>query len=102
MKYDLECRYDARNSFYGKAQVKEEEHNGKHGKTRQLALYSYNTLVATITYFDIDGEKRISYVCYGKYSQTTTRHQKEFFKQNGLSDAEIKDLFKNGVLEVQE
>ena len=37
---------------------------------------------------------------FGKYSQTTTRHQKEFFKQNGLSDKEIKYLFKNGTLEV--
>lgn len=37
---------------------------------------------------------------FGKYSCTTTRHQKEFFKQNGLSDKEIKDLFKNGTLEV--
>lgn len=97
--YKLSCRYDTRQSFYGKAVVKEEEHVGQHGQTRQLALFSYNTLVATITYFDIDGKKSIVYICYGKYSCTTTRHQKEFFKQNGLSDKEIKELFKNGTLE---
>lgn len=102
MVYELDCRYDTRASFYGKAQVKEEEHSGKHGKTRQLALYSYNTLVATITYFDIDGKRSTSYVCYGKYSCTTTRHQKEFFKQNGLSDKEIKELFNKGTLEIEE
>ena len=99
MVYNLECQYDTRQSFYGKAIVKEDEHIGEHGKTRQLALYSYNTLVATITYFDIDDKKSISYVCYGKYSCTTTRHQKEFFKQNYLTDDEIKELFKNGTLE---
>lgn len=100
MKYELDCRYDTRQSFYGKAVVKEEKHNGEHGNTKQLALYSYGTLVATITYFDIDNKKKINYVCYGKYSQTTTRHQKEFFKQNGLSDKEIKELFEKGTLEV--
>ena len=39
---------------------------------------------------------------FGKYSQTTTRHQKEFFRQNGLSEVDIAELFKNGKLEVKE
>ena len=42
---------------------------------------------------------KTTYLYMGQYSQTTTRHQKEFFKQNGLSDKEIKELFKNGTLE---
>ena len=99
--YELDPRYDSRKSFYGKAMIKEESHSGEHGETRQFSLYSYNTLVATITYFYIDGKKTINYVYYGKYSQTTTRHQKEFFKQHGLNDKQIKELFKNGQMEVQ-
>ena len=86
--YELSCRYDSRNSFYGKAKV---VCNGG-----DLDLYSYDTLVARITN---NGEKTI-YEYFGKYSQTTTRHQKEFFKQEGLSDKEIKELFKNGKLEL--
>ena len=92
MLYELDCRYDTRNSFYGKAKVLET--NNKN--VNDLQLFSYNTLVARIT--RIGGKMVCHY--FGKYSQTTTRHQKEFFKQNGLSDKEIKDLFKNGTLEV--
>lgn len=92
MLYELDCRYDTRNSFYGKAKVLET--NNKN--VNDLQLFSYNTLVARIT---IIGGKMVCHY-FGKYSQTTTRHQKEFFKQNGLSDKEIKDLFKNGTLEV--
>jgi hypothetical protein len=86
--YELSCRYDSRNSFYEKAQV---VCNGG-----DLDLYSYGTLVARIT--RENGKMICEY--YGKYSQTTTRHQKEFFKQEGLSDKEIKELFKNGKLEL--
>lgn len=90
---DLQCRYDARQSFYGKAKVETTKN------TYELTqdLYSYGTLVASIIWHFEKGIRK--YVYYGKYSQTTTRHQKEFFKQNGLSDKEIKELFKNGVLE---
>lgn len=84
--YELECRYDSRQSFYGKAQVK----ILKSG----LELYSYNTLVARIT----NEPNKTTYENFGKFSQTTTRHQKEFFKQEGLSDAQIKELFKKGQL----
>lgn len=87
MTYDLDCRYDARQSFYGKAKVEESEtSNGMIYK-----LYSYGTLVALINEYE---DKKV-YHYFGKYSQTTTRHQKEFFRQNGLSDREIKELFKN-------
>ena len=88
--YELDCRYDSRKSFYGKAIVTSQ----KMSDWREINLYSYEVLVAKI----IVTEKEDKYICYGKYSQTTTRHQKEFFKQNGLNDKQIKELFKNGTL----
>ena len=91
-RYELKCRYDSRKSFYGKAKVLERKtQKGFYIKE----LYSYGTLVADIK--DYGNLKKYCY--YGKYSQTTTRHQKEFFKQNGLNDNEIKELFKNDRLE---
>ena len=92
MEYELSCQYDTRNSFYGKAKVEE---NNTGGNTKELILYSYGTRVAKIE----EGITWKKYIYGGKYSCTTTRHQKEFFKQNGLSDKEIKELFKNGILE---
>ena len=94
MRYNLDCRYDSRQSFYGKAKVEQEERDNLIINN----LYSYDTLVAQrIT--DVDTMKT-TYKYLGKYSQTTTRHQKEFFKQNGLSWEQIDELFKNGALEV--
>ena len=90
MIYNLDCVYDTRKSFYGKAKV-----NDVYNDNSVLVLISYNTEVAQITK---NKNKRV-YNYFGKYSQTTTRHQKEFFKQNGLNDEEIKDLFKNGKIE---
>jgi len=89
--YELKCKYDSRQSFYGKAKVKETMYVG----LKLIELYSYSTLVAKIE----EKEDKTTYIYFGKYSQTTTRHQKEFFKQNGLNDKEIKELFKNGRLE---
>jgi hypothetical protein len=89
--YELEPRYDTRQSFYKKAMV-----NDVYGDESVLALYSYGTLVAQIT----KNKNKTKYHYFGKYSQTTTRHQKEFFKQAGLSDKEIKTLFKEGIMEV--
>ena len=84
MMYDLQARYDSRASFYGKAKVVEEK--------GILKLYSYDTLVATVE------KTNNGFVCHylGKYSQTTTRHQKEFFRQVGLGENDIKGLFKEG------
>lgn len=87
---DLSCRYDSRQSFYGKAQVEETRNKN----VEDLKLYSYGTLVARITKIS----NKTIYHYFGKYSQTTTRHQKEFFKQNGLSEKDIKELFKTGEL----
>lgn len=64
--FELSARYDARASFYGKAKVVEHE-DGSHD------LLSYGTLVSQ----EKDG--KITHL--GKWSQTTTRHQKEFEKQ---------------------
>jgi hypothetical protein len=96
MVYELDCRYDTRASFYGKAQVLEQE-IGTTGFS-EIILYSYGTMVAKI----IEGKDSKKYIYYGKYSCTTTRHQKEFFKQNGLSDKKIKELFNKGTLEIEE
>lgn len=89
--YELGCQYDTRQSFYGKAKVEVTTNKN----VEDYKLYSYGTLVARLT--KIGGIN--TYYYFGKYSQTTTRHQKEFFKQLGLSEKELKDLFKNGRLE---
>ena len=93
--YFLEPRYDSRKSFYGKAKIEEETTTGPHGFTTLYNLFSYGTLVAKVLYSDIDNMKTMKYVHMGKYSQTTSRHQREFFKQFGLTDNEIKVLEKN-------
>ena len=95
MKYNLDCRYDSRASFYGKAVVEITEDC----IVRNYVLKSYNTIVAIYTEDKTSNLKQYSYL--GKYSQTTTRHQKEFFKQFGLSDKEIKELFNKGTLEIE-
>lgn len=96
MIYDLECIYDSRKSFYGKAKVKviREEQDNMMYTTKEL--YSYGTLVAVATLNEETNIDTFEYL--GKYSCTTTRHQKEFFKQEGLSDKDIKILFEKGVL----
>lgn len=90
--YFLETQYDTRASFYKKAKVKIKEDNISYNEL----LYSYDTLVAIYTKDKIKDVEQFSYL--GNYSQTTTRHQKEFFRQKGLLDKEIKELFNKGVL----
>lgn len=63
--FELTAKYDSRKSFYGKAIVTEE--NGV------LKLYSYNTLVSICNNGIVQD--------LGKFSATTSRHQKEFKKQ---------------------
>ena len=91
MTYELIPQYDNRNSFYKKALVRTYE--DENAKTWQLL--SYNTLVANI----VEYKDKIVFENFGKYSQTT-RHQKEFFKQNGLTEKQTKELFKSGKMEV--
>lgn len=64
--YELTARYDARKSFYGKAHVIDHE-NGT------VELQSYDTIVSRCVNGVVEH--------LGKWSQTTTRHQNEFYKQ---------------------
>lgn len=74
--YYLEAVYDARQSFYGKAIVKE---LGNKKNTKQLL--SYLTHVATIEQ-DKNGNRRA--IVLGLHSNTTLRHIKEFLRQEGF------------------
>lgn len=93
MLTELQARYDSRQSFYGKAMTEVYDN----ADALHIDLLSYGTLVAN--YVKYRKENREVFEYFGQYSQTTTRHQKEFFKQMGLNDKEIKELFKNGRLE---
>lgn len=64
--FELVARFDSRKSFYGKAHVIDHE-NGL------LELQSYNTIVSRCNNGKV--------VHLGKWSQTTSRHQREFEKQ---------------------
>ena len=64
--YELNARFDARKSFYGKAHVIDYE-NGF------IELQSYDTIVSRCVNGKVEE--------LGKFSSTTTRHQKEFRKQ---------------------
>lgn len=64
--YELSPRYDTRKSFYGKAHVVDHEN----GTTE---LQSYDTIVSRCVNGKVEE--------LGKWSATTTRHQKEFRKQ---------------------
>nr|DAH41386.1 MAG TPA: hypothetical protein [Caudoviricetes sp.] len=64
--YELEARFDARKSFYGKAHVIDYE-NGI------FELQSYDTIVSRCVTGKVEE--------LGKFSNTTTRHQKEFRRQ---------------------
>jgi hypothetical protein len=92
MTFDLSCIYDSRQNFYGKARVEVVSNNN----VVDYRLYSYGTLVGKKT--QVYGTGVITYNYFGKYSQTTTRHQKEFFRQCGLTWDEIDKLFKEGSL----
>lgn len=84
--YELEARYDSRNSFYGKALVKVLD-NG------DLELHSYYTKVAKYS------PKTAKAVIYGGYNYdnltyTTLRHIREFLKQNRMPIGSKKELIK--------
>lgn len=64
--YELTARFDARKSFYGKAHVIDHE-NGI------IELQSYNTIVSRCVNGIVEH--------LGRWSQTTSRHQREFEKQ---------------------
>lgn len=93
-EYFLEPIYDTRKSFYGKAKVVVEKNENKTYKK----LYSYGTKVAEVLYveYELFIPTKIEYRYFGKYSQTTSRHQKEFFLQEGLKLKELNELIKVG------
>ena len=87
----LEPKYDARKSFYGKADV-ETKPDGTQ------ILYSYNTPVAMIKDGKVTlGKSRLrGYpIEVWNYSQTTLRHVKEFLKQNGFKADSASQLEKD-------
>lgn len=89
---ELKVIFRNEKSFYKKANVEIVKNSCEMVKN----LWSYSTLVASyILNFETMQEK---FIYKGFYSQTTTRHQKEFFYQMGLNDEEIKTLFKKGEL----
>lgn len=70
----LEPRFDSRASFYKKAKVVKKDNGDEE-------LYSYDTHVGGVR-----GGKPYS---KGKFSQTTTRHQKDYFQQRGFDPKEV-------------
>ena len=77
--YDLTCLFDMRQSFYGKARVEVFSDNSE-------ILWSYSTPVACF----IKGK----IIVRGQYSQTTTRHIKEFIRQHNQSADNLKEILK--------
>lgn len=95
-EYYLNCKYDSGASFYKKAKVLvHEDEFVEHNE-----LLSYDTLVANYVYYKKENKKVYEY--FGYYSGTTTRHQKEFFRQLGLTESEIKELWLKERLEIKE
>ena len=91
----LEPQYDTRKSFYGKAVVE----TTRNSMETISDLYSYGTLVASVVWNYENNTT--TYIYEGQYSATTTRHQKEFFKQHGVSDKTMKQLFKEGKITLE-
>lgn len=81
--YDLDARYDSRQSFYGKAKV--------YITDKAKELWSYNTHVATI-------ENGVATVL-DTHSSNTLRHIKEFLLQNGFRADNKKQIEKDYIKE---
>ena len=75
---ELQAIYCRQKSFYGKAKIIREKGT--------IKLQSYNTIIAEIK----NGKLHIN----GFYSATSTRHLKEFIKQNGFKTGTKKQLEK--------
>ena len=82
--YELQARYDARKSFYGKAMVLEE-----HDK-KEITLLSYQTEVAKIK----NGKLYITHDD-NDLTYTTLRHIREFARQEGFKTGSKQELLKN-------
>lgn len=90
----LEPRYDSRASFYKKAVVEIVETT----EYSMHTLFSCGTRVAE--YVSFYGGKKV-YKWLGNWSQTTSRHQKEFFRQYGVRESDMKELKNDGILEYE-
>lgn len=53
----------------------------------------------TLTLETTDHESCLNHIITMLYDKAIKRHQKEFFRQKGLSDKELITLFKTGILE---
>lgn len=82
MVYELTAQYDARASFYGKAQV---EIGGASGEDK--ILYSYNTPICKR-----ELGKGITLLNGWDCSATSLRHLKEFLLQEGYKVSSKKDI----------
>lgn len=78
-KEHLSHEHDSRKSFYGKARTYQDGN--------KKVLVSYDTEVAYIE----DGKAHVN----GLYSATTTRHIKEFLKQNGFKADNSQQIMKD-------
>ena len=76
---NLQTQFDSRDSFGGNAQIISTPKGSK--------LKSYSTIVAEI--------KNGKPIVYGKYSQTTMRHIKEYLKQNNFDVESTKQVLKD-------
>lgn len=96
--YELSTRYDARQSFYGKALVEIEEVEAFGTKYVNKTLISYGHEVVRIR----ADKNEIRLTPLWDESQTTLRHVREFLKQEGIkvgnySKKEIADFFKDKI-----
>lgn len=84
MNMELKALFDGRKSFYKKATVEVVGNN--------RTLISYDTEICTIY-----GNNEIELLCaVDNLTQTTTRHLREFLKQNGFT--EIANLSKSKLI----
>ena len=74
---NLESIFDSRKDFYGKAKKEE--------KKEVIALYSYDTKVATLN----TKTNTLNLLEYSTCSQTTLRHVREFLLQNNITNNNI-------------
>ena len=88
MIYELIPVFSNVKSFYGKAKVQ----LNKTGNTEVYTLFSYDTKVATCVK-DTEANN-MTCTLVDIFSSTTTRHQKEFFRQMGMSEKEVDEFFK--------
>ena len=80
---ELEPIFNRHKSFYGKAQVVQEEIDNVTSITRITHLFSYGTVVVSLMVTTEKGEQRCKVKLHNAwdYGTTTLRHTKEFLHQ---------------------